>query len=145
MGSFRDDLSQVVAVAIPAAGAGFTFTPSGAEFTRVRSVSFVLTTSATVATRTVTLTINDGTGAALASIPSPANQTAGQADNYTFGLYLPDYVNTSSTSVVAPLPEMWMRLGQSVVVSCANIASGDTFTKIRVVVDQRTWMDDEDY
>lgn len=136
MDEFRRDLSQVVGVPIPAAGEGFTFAPSGAEYSRLRLVTFAFTTSATVASRVVALTVLDGSGQPLATIPSPAAQTAGQTATYTFGLDLYPYSVDAANAVVAPLPDLWLRLGQSVEATVAAIDSADTLTDIRVVLDQ---------
>jgi hypothetical protein len=138
---FRDDLSQVVAVPIPAAGAGFTFKPSGTNYNRLHAVTFSLTTSATVADRCVLLAIKHGDGGVVAAIPSPALQTAASTDSYTFARGLYPYSVNSASAVVAPLPDLWLRLGDSIVVTVSNIDAGDTITNIRVVLDQVSFLE----
>lgn len=141
MNEFRDDLSQVVAVPIPAAGAGFTFKPSGANYSRVRTVSFQLTTSSNTAARCVTLSIKSGGGEILATMPSPATQTQSQADWYTFGIGLFPYSVNAASAVVVPLPDLILKLGDSIVVTVANIDTADTIKKIRVVLDQVSFLE----
>lgn len=141
MGGFRGDLSQVVHVPIPAAGVGFTHRLAGSEYSRLRTVSFALTTSATVANRTVRLSLQHGNGGVIATIPAPAVQTAGQTDTYTFGVGLWPYADSASSAVVAPLPDLWLSLGDRIVVSVASIDTTDAITKIYVVLDQVPWLE----
>lgn len=133
------DLSQVVLPGLPAPGGGFTFRPSGAEYSRITLVSFQLATSAVVANRNVSLALTDGSGVTLATIPSPATQTLSQTDTYVFGIGLYPYSVNASSAVVAPLPNMWLRAGQSIVVTVAGVDTTDAISRIRVVLDQVTW------
>lgn len=143
-GAFSRDLSQVVHPGLPAPGGGFTFTPSGAEFSCIRLVTFQLTTSATVATRQVALQLNHVGNLVMADIPAPAGQTAGQTDTYTFGVGLYPFSVTAASAAVAPLPKIWMRLGQSLTVIVANIDTTDAIRRITVVLDQVEWLSDQD-
>ena len=133
---FPDDLSQPVHPPIPAAGAGFTYEPSGANFTRVKSLQFTLTTSSAVANRLVTVQIKHVAAHVLATIPSPAVQTASSTVTYTFAAGLYPYSVSAANAVIGPLPEVWLRLGQSLAVTVANIDTADTITKITLAVDQ---------
>lgn len=145
MGEFRHDLSQAVLVPIPAAGAGFTYTLPGSEYSRLRSVAFSLTTSSATATRTVSLSLRSAGGVTVARIPSPASQTASQTDKYTFGVGLYPYSVNASSSVVAPLPDLWLPGGSQVIVTVASIDTADTITVPLIVLDQIGWIEAQEH
>jgi hypothetical protein len=89
----------------------------------------------------VLLAIKHGDGGVVAAIPSPALQTAASTDSYTFAVGLYPYSVNSASAVVAPLPDLWLRLGDSIVVTVANIDTADTLTNIRVVLDQVSFLE----
>lgn len=144
MGALRDDLSQVVGVGIPAPGAGFTFKPSGAEYSRIRMVAFKLTASGTTATRTPYLSILDGDGETIARLGAPASLLASGTGYFMWAVGLYPYSVSAASAAVAPLPELWLRLGQSIQVGVDSIDTADTITQIKVVLDQITFLQDRE-
>lgn len=132
----ESDLSQVVTVSTPAAGAGVTFKYSGSEFWRVRAVCFQLVTSNAVANRIGYLDFLDGDGKRLGRFSSGYTQTASLTTVYTFGLGMNVYGANAAASIGAPLPELWLRKGCSLSVGVTAIDAGDQISAVRVTLDQ---------
>ena len=88
-----------------------------------------LVTDATVATRTVTFQIQDGSGNVLFSRVSPATQAASLTRNYFFyrDLAVEDGAFDGSGNIKLRLPPMPLKTGYKVVTSTANRQSGDNF------------------
>lgn len=132
----QSDLSQVVLVPNPAAGAGFTWKPSGAEFTRIRAVCFQLVTSSAVANRIVYLDLVDGSGAKIARSSAGFNQTASLTSVYTFAVGINTYGANAAASIGSGLPEIWLRNGCEISVGITAVDTADQVSAIRVTVDQ---------
>lgn len=134
--ALRENLSQVVLVPLGGAGAGFTFTPSGAEYSRIRIVSFRLAADANVANRNVSLSLVHADGQSLCALPAFAAQTAGLTWDYVFGMGLTPYNVTAAAAVVGALPDVWLPAGGSITVAIAGVQVGDAITRGHVVLDQ---------
>ena len=132
----ESDLSQIVTVDTPAAGAGQTFKYSGSEFWRVRAVSFQLVTSVTVASRIVYLDMLDGDGKRLGRFSSGYTQTASLTSVYTFGVGMNVYGANAAASIGAPLPDLWLRKGCELSIGVTAIDTTDQLSAIRVTLDQ---------
>ena len=132
----ESDLSQIVTVSSPAAGAGQTFKYAGSEFWRVRAVSFQLVTSATVANRIVYLDMLDGDGKRLGRFSSGYTQTASLTSVYTFGVGMNVYGANAAASIGAPLPDLWLRKGCELSIGVTAIDTTDQLSVIRVTLDQ---------
>lgn len=133
---FEGDLSQVVGLPNPAAGANLSYTLPRSEYTRIRAVTFKLVTSAQVATRTVILELVDGSGVVMAASSSGFTQTATNTVLYTFGCDLNVFGANNGAVCGAPLVGIWMDGGQKLVTSIANIQTSDAISNVRLVVDQ---------
>jgi len=132
----RDDLSQVLVPGLPGAGSGFTVTPSGAEYSRIRLISFRLVTSAVAANRVVSVALTHADGVAICTLPAGTAQTTGLTWDYTYALGLTPYTSSAGNAVVSALPDVWLPHGGSVVVSVAAIDAGDVISRPHVVLDQ---------
>lgn len=124
--------SEVVPVANPAAGAGFTYTVSGSYWERLAALAFTLVTDGNAANRQVLVTVKDGSGAMLGAVSSGGTQAASLTRLYSF---LPN-VNSAQTVVnttfISPLPLMFLQPEFTVVVSIASVQAGDQVSAIRV-------------
>ena len=136
MPALQDDYSQVVLVPSPAAGAGFTFTPSGRNFNRIRTVCFQVVTSSAVASRIVYLDVIDGGGSRLGRFSSGFTQTASLTTIYTFGLGMNVYGADAAASLGAPLAPLWLELGGRVTVGITAVDSSDQVSDVIVTLDQ---------
>lgn len=132
----QSDLSQVVAVQSPAAGAGFTVKVPQAEFWRPRALCFQMVTSATVASRIVYLDLIDGAGVKMGRFSSGFTQTASLTTVYTFGLYMNAYGANAAASIGAPIPELWLRPGCKLTVGVTAVDTTDQISAIDLTVDQ---------
>lgn len=131
------DTTRVVLVSNPAAGGGFTYTPSGAEWTLVLAVCFKLVTDANAASRLVSLDYIGGDAGVLARHSSGYTQATGLTSQYTFAQELNVYGANDAASIGAPLTPVWLRLGQKVTVNLTNHQVGDQISSAYVTIDQR--------
>lgn len=124
-------ISEASPVADPAAGAGFTITVNSSYWERASSLAFRLVTSGTSANRQVRLTVKDGDGVALCSIPTANVQAASLTRDYYF---LPN-VNAASGPVdgvfLSPLPIFFLQPTWTLVVSIATVDTTDQVSLIR--------------
>lgn len=124
--------SEVVPVANPAAGVGFTYKVGGSYWERLAALSFVFTTNGNAANRAVTLSVKDGSSAVLVAVPGAAVQIASKVYTYSFwGDQTPvnDTVNLVNSQ---PIPRIFLQPGFTVVVAVGAIDAGDQISEIRV-------------
>jgi hypothetical protein len=131
------DHSQVVLVANPAAGAGFTYGLPQSEDSLVRLVTFKLVTDSNAATRQVYLDFLGGDSTPIGRFEPPYTQAASKTVQYTFGVDLNVYGANDGPSIGTPLAPVILRKGESLVVSITNKQVGDQVSNIRVTLDQR--------
>jgi len=124
--------SQVLRVPKPAAGAGFTYTNDGYYWEAIDTVAFQLVTSNGVANRQVTLSILDGGGVALATLPSASVQTASLAWQYTWSTEFSNFNTVVALAVTAPLPYVLLEPSFSIKVAVGAVDSGDQISNIRL-------------
>lgn len=134
--SVVDDLSQVVSVPTPAAGGGFTYTLSVAEYTRIRAVCFQVVTSSTTANRVVSLDLIDPAGGILSRSSGGFNQTASLTVVYTFAVGLNTYGANAALSIGSGLPPLWLRPGSKITANVAAVDTTDQLSAIRLTLDQ---------
>lgn len=127
---------EVVAGITPAAGAEYTYTVPGQYQTRVHGIVFLLTTSADVANRYVTVQFCGGdlvpfaiSGAAVLVTASSAAQFAGDAGRGTAEW-------NTGTGVFFPLADAILEPGEKVKIDVDAIQAADTLTNIRLLVDR---------
>ena len=136
MHGFEGDLSQVVALPNPAAGAELSYSLPGSEYTLVHAVTFKLVTSSSAATRTVFLDFVDGSATIIARHSPGFTQAASKTTVYTFGVDLLSYGANDAAAMGAPLLEMFLRRGQKITTTITNVQSADQISDVRLVVDQ---------
>lgn len=121
-----------MAVANPAAGAGFTYTVGGNYWERLAAISFTLVTDANGATRQVLLAMKDGTGTNIASTAAGGTQITALTRLYSFVPNQGTAPALIGTTFLAPLPVLFLQPGFSVVVSITNVQVGDQVSAIRI-------------
>jgi hypothetical protein len=117
----------VAGTADPAAGAEMTvFTVPAGQAWELLSVRFTLVSSATVATRRVHLTFDDGTNT-FAKIPVLSTQAASLTYGYTF---MVDIESSALQSLDVPtrIPRLTLPTGFRVITVTENIQAGDNFS-----------------
>lgn len=124
--------SEVVPVANPAAGGGFTYTISGNYWERIASLSFTLVTDSNVANRQVLVAMKDGSAANLASTASGGTQAASLTRLYSFVPNQGTAPALIGTTFLAPLPVLFLQPEFTVVVSITSVQVGDQISAIRV-------------
>lgn len=128
--------TQLERPTVPAAGAGFTITQNGRYWALVDSLAFQLVTSATVADRLVTLTVKDGGGIAVATVPAAATQAASTTAQYTFLPGVSTPVGLVGGAQLNIFPSVFLQGDFSIVVAVANIDTTDAITNIRLYKQQ---------
>jgi len=124
----------------PAAGAEIIETvPTNARWA-LRGLGAQLVTDATVATRTVTLTIDDGTTIFLQVI-SAVSQTASLTRNYRFVPNYPSAGNIVSTSIALSLPNpLYLLQGWRIVTVTFGLVGGDNWGAPQMLVEE--WLEE---
>jgi hypothetical protein len=115
----------VVTGSNPAAGAECSDTVPAGEFWVIKSILLQLVTDATVITRRVHVTLDDGT-TAFTRKPSNASQAASLTQNYAIG------GNNPASAVIAtycsdPLPEFGLPAGSRIKTVTDNLQAGDNY------------------
>jgi hypothetical protein len=124
--------SEVVAVANPSAGGGFTYTISGNYWERLAAVAFQIVTDGNAANRQVLLDFKDGSGATIASTASGGTQAATLTRKYSFVPNQGTAPALIGTSFLAPLPVVFLQPEFTMVVSIVSVQAGDQVSAIRV-------------
>jgi hypothetical protein len=123
-------------VAKPAVGGGFVYKNDGQYWEYIDALSFQLVTDSNAANRLVTLTVADGQGTALATVPSAAALTASKTGQYT---YLDNYsASTGATDgpFLNVFPGVWLQPDYTVTVAIAGVQVGDQVSNIRVYAER---------
>lgn len=124
--------TEVLSVSKPVASAGFTYTSNGNYWELLDSLSFQIVTDANVANRQVTLTIKDGGGVALATIPAASVQAASLTYQYTFAHEFSTFNTVVGLAVTAPLPWIFLQPTYTAVVSIGAVQVTDQVSNIRI-------------
>jgi hypothetical protein len=128
--------SQVLSVDKPAAGAGWTYANDGLYWEYIDSVSFQMVTGSNAANRLVNLTVKDGTGVALATVPPAAALTASKTGQFT---YLDGYSATTGATdgpFLNIFPGVWLQPQFSIVVTVTNVDAADQISNIRIYAER---------
>jgi hypothetical protein len=119
-----------VQIANPGAGAGFTFTALTGLRTRIHSVGFILTTSASVGNRTGRLILTDSGVNTVAQPLVGGAQVASQQWFYTFGLGASAVFDANSLTASAALPLVDLLGGWKLQSFIFGMFAGDSITNI---------------
>lgn len=126
-----------VLVPQPAVGLGAVFPLDSRWWWRFRSVRLLLSTSAVVANRFVTVDITDAEGNAWVRNPAPAVQAAGVANQeYNFADRSFTLSGIAGQPMFSDLLKLWIPPGWQLRVNVANIDAGDQLAGIRLYVDK---------
>ncbi len=127
------DLSLVVAN--PGAGNIGTITvPTGAVY-RVRSVFYVFTASAAVASRHLFIDINS-TAIPYARLPVQNAITAGLTSIIMWAVGMPIFTNSNVPALVMPFPDLYLHGGATIELEGVALDVGDTYTNIGLQVEE---------
>jgi len=129
---------DVFKLANPAAGAGFTFTPTQAQAFRPLLLTFLLTASAAVANRVVTLRYQDADGTILGAFAIQTAITANQAARCTFAVDLGTVETASINAFATPIPDLIMPVGWGLAVVVFAEDAADQLSAI-VVTGESYW------
>ena len=114
----------------PAAGVNFSETVDGRYISRLVSATWLLTTSAVVANRTVTLDTQDGNGKLLNSRGAAVNVLAGSTQIFSADIHRSGDAWISGGTVFFGLDEYYLEPGRKIIISVLNIDVGDQLSKI---------------
>jgi len=123
---------QPFSVAQPAAGQNWTFTVPANTVYKLDTFSFTLVTSATVATRFITLEFTDASG----NIIFAATNGTGQAASLTARTTASRFINylavagSNASGSQFPLPDVWLPAGYIVKVVTTNLDAADQFSAV---------------
>lgn len=128
--------TQKQGVTSPAAGAGFTYTNSGRYWELADSLSFQMVTGSNAANRQIAVTIKDGDGIALATLPAASVQTASLTWQYTFARDFTTFNTVVGLAVTAPLPALLLQPMYSVVVTVGAVDAADQISNVRLYLER---------
>jgi hypothetical protein len=122
-------------LAQPAAGADWTFIPSGSDRTRILSITGELTTSATVASRAVGLQLATENDLVYWGMQYAAAQAASLAATYSWahsGNYVAPAAVAAGSVLSAAFPKEWLEPGDVVSSQTAAISAADQWSNLVV-------------
>lgn len=126
-----------ILVPSPAAGAGAVFALDSRFYWRFRTVRFLLTTSAVVANRFVTVDYCDPEGTRWVRNPAPVVQVASvAAQEYDFTWRGLQVSGIAGAPIFTALSDVWVPPGWQLQVNVANVDVGDQLAGIRVYMDK---------
>lgn len=128
--------SEVVPVTSPAVAVGFTYTVSSRYWERLAGVSFVLTSDANAANRSVLLTVKDGSAAALDAVPPAAVQVASKVYTYVYAPNATPVNDTLGLVNQQRLPRLLLQPAFTVVVTLTAAQAADQISAIRFYVER---------
>ena len=123
--------------AVPAAGAGYTFTLSRFDRWRLIAARFTLTTDSNAANRLCSITYSGSTGVQNMVDSVQALVVASQTARRHFGaLNFGGWSNGTNLDNCFPLSGLWLEAGSTVTIAVANIQVGDQLSDIRLTFDR---------
>lgn len=128
--------SEVLTVANPVAGAGFTYTVPSPYWILLDSLSFQLVSDANAANRQVTLTVRDGSGVALVTLPSASVQAASLTYQYSFSPSFTGFNTVVGLAVTAPLPMLFLQPGFALTLAIGAVQVTDQVSNIRLYAER---------
>jgi hypothetical protein len=131
----RRAVAMPVLVPSPAAGSDWSLTVPGTWWWRVLAISYVLATSAVVASRNLQLRYTDADGNILAQLHG-GGAAVPAATTMTASLWVGGPSSTSNAGLsLSPLPDMVLRPGWKISTSTAGLDAGDQFSAIVVTAE----------
>ena len=127
--------TERIAVTSPAAGANATYKVPGDKQHRIVGVNARLVTSATVASRQLTIDYQDNDGNLLISNGGATLQAASLTNDYRFCVDRAVAEWTTSSPMFAPLSQIFLDEGWKVVFSVAAIQAADQLSALILVVE----------
>jgi len=121
---------ELIQPANPAAASGFNSTQDGRYISRLIGATFQLATSATVASRVVTVDYADGNGNIIISNGAAVQVLAGSTQLFSFNMARATSEWNTGTTVFAPLFDFMLEPGRIVQINIAAIQAGDQLSKI---------------
>jgi hypothetical protein len=130
---WQGGFQELIQVANPAAGAGFTQVIDGRYTTRPLAVHFRLVTDANVANRGVELQYQDDQGVPFLSMGAPVTIPASQTYDLSFWRLLgqPDWPIV--TTIVAPLADVFLAPAYRIVLTINGVQATDQVSRIRIL------------
>lgn len=117
-------------VTSPAAGLGFTITIPGKYYERVQALTFTLVTGSNAANRAVLLSVLDGNGNTVLSIPAAAVQTASLTRTYSYLANMSNCIGPIGGAYLSPAPALFLQPAQSLVVTIGAVDAADQISAI---------------
>ena len=124
-------VQEPFSVTTPAAGSGWTFTCDGRGLRRLSSLVFTLATSAVVAARYPALEYRGGDGNPYAVAAVAATIAASSTQRYVFATNYAAQAWNTGTDAFAPLPQLFLSPGDTLVLAIANVDAGDQVSLVR--------------
>lgn len=123
---------KTITVANPAAGAEWSITVTATKIWEVLSISCQLITDATVATRRIVISFNDGTNE-IFKVGSQGTQTASLTNFHSFA----ENINSSAThgaAVSTTMPKIVLPAGYKIETKSLSLQAGDQYALITLYV-----------
>lgn len=130
--SYGRGFFEIVQGSNPGAGAEFTVAIPGQFVSKLRTVTFLLTTSAVVANRQVTVEYQDGNGNAWIQAGAAVNVLAGSVQEFSAYIGGGNGAWNTGTPVFFGLPDVFLEPGRVLVIDVDGIDVSDTLTKIQL-------------
>lgn len=124
---------QTTVLPAPAAGSDWAVTLSQADRVQVHAITAQLTTSATAASRLVTLQLSDQNGLVYWAADLEAAQVASGTARYSWARGTSVSANTAlgaPVSLSGSLPYAWLEPGDQIAVKTTNLESGDQWSQV---------------
>ena len=128
---------SVITVAVPGAGAEWTYTIPASHTYRIHLIAFTFATSATVATRGFRLNLTDAAANRLLTVPS-STQVASLTNFYTGEAGASPVTVAPNLGFSMPAPGLLAAAGWVLSSSTVNIQVGDQYSAIFLVVEDMT-------
>jgi hypothetical protein len=130
------ELTEIVKVAQPAAGAGFTYTAKGKYWDRIASASLKLVTDANAANRRVTVSFQDQDSRSFGQYAAPFVQTAAHTVQYSFAPHVLQAGADDAATIAFPIPSIFLQSGWKVVVSIAGVQVTDQVSLVSLLLER---------
>lgn len=128
--------TQRLVVPSPASGAGFTYTNNKGYIELLDSLSFQILTSSQSANRLVTLTVKDGDGVALATVPANAALTASKTGQYTFLQNFSGSLGATDGPFLSVAPLILLQQTWTLTVGIGGVDTADQVSNIRLTMER---------
>lgn len=128
--------TQNLRVPAPAAGVGFTYMNDGRYWQLIDALAFKIVTDSNAANRVVTMTVADASGAALATIVTPAALTASKTGFYSYVWNFSANTGATDGPFLATMPRVFLQPSFTITVALGGVQVGDQVSNIRLQAEQ---------